>query len=365
MARTTRSRAITVGAALLIALGLITVITTHPHTTSGEPSTTTSAPVPVPATGTGVYWGIQRDPFTYGGNSSLHSRESIIDGAEQALGRKFDIDHEFFRWGEALPTPYLRWTASDGRIPFISLIAKRSNNQLVQWADIADGKQDHYLRSVAAGLKRWGVPAFFSFHHEPEHAICPGDDASTCDRSQFNGTVADYVGAWRHIVTLFRSLGVRHVSYVWITTGYRYTDPSDYRYGPKLYPGNDYIDWIGSDPYNFPAAKDGVVDMSRWQSLADIITPWYRWAESTGKPLMLSEFGCRTDPAEPDRRAQWFAQAEHDIKADFPLIKAMDYYDNYPRAEPNNDWRLFTGNDPAGLAAFKAWGLDPYYDIRH
>ena len=321
-------------------------------------------PVPVPATGAGAYWGVQRDPHVYGKGFNASGREAVLTAAEAQLGRKFDIDHQFYRWGEALPDTYLRWTAAQGRYPFISLVATRKNGKPVQWSDIASGRQDSYLRSVAEGLKRWGKTAFFSFHHEPEGEICPNNDPTNCDRGRYNGTVDDYKAAWRHIVTLFRQAGVTNLSYVWITTGGRFDDPGDYRYGPNLYPGNDVIDWIGSDPYNFAAAHGGVVDFSRWASLAQLISPWYSWSVKTGKPLMLAEFGCRVDPSEPDRRAQWFQQAEHDVQHDFPQIKAVDYYDNYPPSEPGNDWRLFT-SDAAGLAAYRAWGLNPYFDIRH
>jgi hypothetical protein len=363
VAKSARFGKIAAGAILTIVTALVIAFiwfNREPHAQQKDLGT----PVPVPATGAGVYWGMHRDPSAYGKGFSSASREAVLTDAEARLGRKFDIDHQFYRWGDALPNAYLRWTAAQGRYPFISLIAVDRGGKPVQWADIASGKQDHYLSKVAKGIKQWGRSAYFSFHHEPEHEICPDNNPINCDRTKFNGTTEDYQAAWRHIVGLFRAAGVTNLSYVWITTGSRFTNPKDYRYGPNLYPGSDVIDWIASDPYNFPAARGGVVDYSRWKSLGQLIGPWYRWSIKTGKPLMLGEFGCRTDPSMPDRRAQWFAQAERELQTDFPQIKAVDYYDNSPRDEPGNDWRLFT-SDTAGLAVFRAWGLNAHFDTRH
>lgn len=334
----------------------------------GDPSAGNRPPAPQGAGGPvaapvkGALFGIYRDPSSNGKTFSVADRMASLEELEGVLGRRFDIDHQFYRWGDDLPAPYLRWTAEQGRTPFISLNALRRDGSHRQWADIASGADDDYLRQLAAGLRSWGVPSLFSFHHEPENEICPGDNPTGCDRATYYGTREDYRAAWRHIVETFRAAGVTNLSYVWITTGYRFTDPADYRYGPKVYPGNDLIDWIASDPYNLPT-PGGKVDLSKWQDLAAIIEPWYRWGETTGKPLMLGEFGSLEDPDQPGRRPAWFATARADLQRRFPAVKALNYYDVYRPDEPGSDWRLL-GRNPAAVAEYRAWALDPYFRTR-
>lgn len=302
----------------------------------------------------GAYWGIYRDPYDYGVEGTVSGRQKVLLEAEAIVGRKFDLDRQFYRWGSALPNPYLRWTAAQGRIPVISLKAKRLDGGVVGWRAIANGAEDQYLNETAKQLAAWGRPAFFAFHHEPEGEICPNNRAQGCNGARFNGTTEDYKAAWTHIVQLFRSRGVTQLSYLWVTTGYRFSDPSDYRYGPSLYPGSAIIDWVASDPYNY---LNGAGPQT-WKSLREIIGPWYQWGLSSGKPMMFGEFGSLEDPANPARRAAWLDEAARDIKTSFPALKALCYFDASP---PGNDTRLFAGT-PASTASYRAWGLDPYFN---
>jgi len=315
---------------------------------------------PVSPPSRGAYFGITRYPTAYGQPSTTRGREQSIDAAEDAIGRRFDIDHQFYRWGDLLPNEYLRWTADHGRVPYISLNARARSGALEQWSDIAAGHADKYLHSLANSLRAWGRPALFTFHHEPEGGVCRQNRAAGCDRHHFFGVSRDYIAAWRHIVDLFRDDHVTTLSYVWVTNGFRFDDPKDFRYGPSFYPGDDVIDWIGADPFNFflPGRQP---DFSHWTDLSKLIGSWYAWAQQRPKPLMLAEFGSLENPTRPGGRAAWFAQARRDLKRKFRRIRAIDYYDAALPDEVGYDWRLFERN-PRSLAAYAAWGEDPYFN---
>lgn len=329
-----------------------------------QPGATTRSQEKVPVPEQGAYWGIHIGSIIYSGRGNSEARRQLIEAAEVQMGRRYDIDHQFFRWGDQVINDYVRWTSRDGRYAFISLNALRRDGTFVPWAEIADGGHDDYLKLQAQSIADWGDPAFFSFHHEPENEICPGDTLANCDLSTYYGTTAQYREAWQRIVKVFEEAGVGNLSYVWISTGFRYDDPADYRYGPKVYPGDGVIDWLACDPYNFIITPSAPADFNgRWSSLADIIENWYAWGSTTGKPLMLGQFGSLEDPQLPGRRAAWFEEARRDLKRRFPAVKALNYYDNYPVEDPGNDWRLFTGSADA-LVAYRNWGLDPYFNPR-
>ena len=292
--------------------------------------------VPIPANG--AYWGTFREPSYLSGRAGDKRAEMIR--AECQIGRNYAIDRQFYRWGQVLPSDYDKWTAEQGRIPMISIAArKKSDGSIIKWADIAVGREDGYIIQLADNLKAWGKSAFFIFHHEPDH-----------DTALF-GSTADYRAAWKHIRSVFDSKGVRNLSYTWVMMPYVFkTNPGR---AAEFYPGDDVIDWIASDPYN--SFKNG-----NWYSLAHQIQAWYDWATmyKTGernKPLALAEWGSKEDPADPMRKANWFKEALGDAQARFPAIKAYVYFD----ANKLNDWRIDTSR--GSLEAFIEMGRHGFF----
>ncbi len=342
---------------VVAAISAIVVVIVGLDAFSGHPRRASAVPVPAD----GALWGIYRSPSVGVGSFTLEGREQAIEDAERILGRKFDYDRQFYKWGDdpfaADPTPngYLKWSSTvGGHIMDINLVAADRQGGFTRWADIADGSQDRYLNRLAVHSKAWGKRAFFTFQHEPEALICPDD--VPCPRStRYYGTTADYKAAWRHLVGVFRAQGVKNLAYVWQTGTYRWSRPTDYRYGPRNYPGASVIDWIAVDPFN--------ADTSRWQSLRTLIQPWYEWAGAQDKPLMIGAFGSVELPGHPDGRAAWFKRAAADLKQRFRKVKALMYFDHNPNRMPNDDWRLFDRNS-ASLSAYKAWGLEHYFNTR-
>jgi beta-mannanase len=200
----------------------------------------------------------------------------------------------------------------------------------VPWASIANGSTDPYLVSIAQRFKALRAPVFFVFDSEPEAQV------------GVRGSAADYVAAWRHVVTLFRAQHVDNVAFVWTTTAYSFLPEShDLALAESLYPGDDVVDWIASDPYNFN--KNG-----QWHSLSDEMGAWYWWARANHprKPLALTEWGSKEDPNNPQAKADWFAGALSDLRTEYPAIKAVVYFDEqkYERGVVN-DWRIDTSSE--------------------
>ena len=90
-----------------------------------------------------------------------------------------------------------------------------------------------------------GEPVWFTFNHEPEFA-----------ENTANGVASDYLAAWRRVVNEFRARGVGNVEFVWIMTDWSFHVPAtDRRYAPKWYPGDDYVDHIAADAYNWSTCR--------------------------------------------------------------------------------------------------------------
>jgi beta-mannanase len=61
-----------------------------------------------------------------------------------------------------------------------------------------------------------------------------------------NGNTTDtFVKAWRHVVSVVRSVGARNVKFLWSPYN---TDNGAYR---PFYPGNDWVDFVGATSLNW------------------------------------------------------------------------------------------------------------------
>ncbi|MEP6464499.1 MAG: hypothetical protein ABJC62_14045, partial [Frankiaceae bacterium] len=260
--------------------------------------------------------------------------KTSVTTLESEIGRKFDIHRLYDVWDDQQPTAITSWTASQGRTPVLSIKATRRNGTVVRWADIAAGREDSQIRAQARGLKALNVPLFLALHHEPE------DDPG-------HGTPAAYVAAWRHYVSVFRSEGATNVSFTWILMAWSFEHPS---IANSFYPGDDVIDWVAADGYNWYGAVPG----KAWRPLADALAAFAAWDRPHAKPMMVSEYGSLEDPAVPGRKAAWIAQTAAGFKT-MPAIKAVLYF-HAPVVHP---W--WVDSSPSALSAFAAMGRDPYY----
>lgn len=312
----------------------------------------------------GVYFGAYHSPR---GPIGIQSRKDGITALESAVGRRFDVDHQFYRWGQMLPSAYDVWTAEQGRTPMISLHPrKKADGSVTTWGAIASGAEDAYLQQVAASLKAWGKPAFFVFHHEPESELCPNNTLTGCDLGTYYGTTSQYKQAWRRVKSVLRKAGNTQLAMTFVTTSYRFrTDPlTDPKYGAKFYPGDDVIDWIGADPYNFIGAGTTPEQLNAaWRGLADEIGPWYAWAAQRNKPLALAEIGVREDPNAPGRKGQWIDQARLDLPTRFPKVKAFVYFDSYPGEAVGDGMNWRVDSSPEAFASYRAMAHDPVYRV--
>lgn len=210
------------------------------------------------------------------------------------------------------------------------------------WKEIAAGELDESVIDVQARRvgeygERTGKKVFLSFDLEMD------------TRTPDNGTPADYVRAYRHIHDRFRELGVDNVVWTWVITGYlNHADLFE-----RMYPGDDYVDWIGYNQYNYYLCHK-----TDWLSFAQTqhaTHDWIRAHLSDDKPLMLSEFGSASDPERPQRQADWYAQVPRVLK-DLDGVKAALQW-NYRDPGPHCD--LAVANDRA-WAALRKVASDPH-----
>lgn len=296
-----------------------------------------SATVPVPATG--AYFGAYLKPRS---GTTLAARQQATIDMEAQIGRRFDVDRVFFRWNDTLVSDYLKWTTGEGRYALISWNARKRDGSTTTWASIANGDHDAWIDSQADQLRDFASPVIMSFHHEPERAtVAKGGDY---------GTPSEYQAAWRHIVTRFRERGAENVSWMMILVPSTYKSTASPGAG-DFYAGDGYIDWIGTDPYNW-WTRDG-----NWRSLQTAAQDFYTWGKARGKPLALAEWGSEEDADTPGRKAQWIQDAAATFRS-WPELKLVSYY----HSDTAYEWWIDT--TPSSLDAFRTMGQDAYFNPR-
>jgi hypothetical protein len=100
-------------------------------------------------------------------------------------------------------------------------------------------------------------------------------------------TPSEYVLAWHHVHDIFsnKSLDATHIQWIWSVN---YQDTGSYK-AEEYWPGDNYVDWLGIDGYNWGASQS----WSSWawpnQVLDNMVTRLRQLSPT--KPLSINEYG--------------------------------------------------------------------------
>ena len=251
---------------------------------------------------------------------------------ETDAGRKLDIVHQYEGWSETFPDAMTNWIVDNARTPMISWA-------LADTARIISGVDDPMIRSRAKALATLGVPVLLRWGYEMDGGGAAG----------MVGSPARYIAAWRHIHRLFETEGASNVRFVWCPNAWAIR----MGYGQQFYPGNDVVDWIGGDGYNWAPARPG----APWESFTSVFQAWYDWAAPTGKPLIVGEFGVME--RSPGEKAAWWSGVPDGLRH-LPAIKAVTYFDEDKfDSDGRHNWLVDT--TPGSREAFRIMVADPVF----
>lgn len=225
----------------------------------------------------------------------------VVD-AEGKLGMSLPYSREYVKtWGA-------RVTVTPGHIPVLSI-----NTVGTTWAAVASGAQDGVIREQARQVAAIPGTVYLAFHHEPENEP---------------GAPAGFAAAWRHYVAVYRAAGVTNVRWTLILMADSFN--GDGTKADGYYPGDDVVDVVAADGYNWQGVRPGA-----GRSFAEVFTAFNGWGTARGKPMIVAEFGMAALPG----RAQWITDAAVTVRS-WPQLLAVLWYhardftigpDPYPR----------------------------------
>ncbi|MDQ6710560.1 MAG: hypothetical protein M3Z11_08390 [Candidatus Dormibacteraeota bacterium] len=286
-------------------------------TRSGQPAASQPPPPPPPqpAGATPIAWGIYNPGFP--GNFGA------IQNAESKLGKGSAIVMWYKHWGgpySAFHAPDFQAVLNHGSVPMVtwmsddySLPGYPNNSSQTGFTDarIAAGAFDPFIQSWAAGLRQLGRPVLLRLDHEMNgnwYAWSPGVNGNTA---------AQYVAMWRHVHDIFAREGATNVRWVW--------SPNAGKPFGALYPGDNYVDWVALDGYNWGMTNG----WTPWQSFTTVFGQSYRDLLSlTNRPMMIAETsGVEAGAPAGTSKAAWITSMASEISRNFPRVRALIWFD--------------------------------------
>jgi hypothetical protein len=218
-----------------------------------------------------IYWGARIDGEVYNRSGDAPWDGVTWGNFERNAAKQVSIVH----FGQKMP-----WQAAFTKDPFDKCWASNAiplcsmDYTTGTLKDLAAGKYDSAIKTWAGAVKSYGKAIMIRPLWEMN-----GDWFLWGKEAKANPTT--YVNAWRRFYDLCKV--APNISWVWCpNTIYNGSTPL-----PSLFPGYDYIDWVGIDGYNWGSRK-GI-----WSSFGMVFGPTYQQIKTiTSKPMMICETGC-------------------------------------------------------------------------
>ena len=193
--------------------------------------------------------------------------------------------------------------------------------------------------------------------HEPEDNAGPCQPGAVDDAKADMGSVEDFRAAFRHVVERVRP-AAPNVVWVFSVMGH---DPAA---SWAFYPGDDVVDWVAWDPYNWAGCAGRTRD--GWRGFAQVAQGMYAHLDAVGntKPRMLGEYGSHDDPALGDK-AQWLRDVPSALRTALPKVKAVVYFDRLATPVPGDACAWLADSSPGARAGFAAGVSDSWLNQPH
>lgn len=207
------------------------------------------------------------------------------------------------------------------------------------------GHCDELLHRIARNFKQVEKPFFLRFAWEMNVGSMEWSISETGSYPQ------EFINAWKRFHDIVKEEGATNV--IWVFSPQVETPTTTDI--AALYPGDDYVDWVALDGYNWGETRS----WSNWQSFKDIFYKSYIKLHelAPSKPFMIAEVN--TVDKGGDRGAWYKQMLSEEIPNDFPEIDAIVFFNEDKTEEEGINWLI--DNTPTSLEQFKQGISSPIY----
>jgi mannan endo-1,4-beta-mannosidase len=218
-------------------------------------------------------------------NNNFPSSYAGFTAFTKATDTKPDIAMYYSGWFVPFPRPFAETAARNGVVPLVQM-----DPDGLSVAAIASGKYDAYLSSYAEAVRAYRDPVIISFGHEM--------NGSWYSWGYRHTSPEVFVAAWHHIVTLFRVLGAKNVTWMWTVNIINDTQSGKIPRPGPWWPGASYVDWVGIDGYYLKHS---------WQ-FAPLFGPTIGVVRQlTSDPILIAETGAVPSSGQAAKIADLFS----------------------------------------------------------
>ena len=263
---------------------------------------------------------------------------------QEQVGKKPAMIMWYQDWAQNFPWDACTNAVNYGAVPHIVWEPWYwSDHSKVQLQDIIDGKWDTYIRSWAQEIRNFRHTVFLRLAHEFNIEGYPWGIVNNQKDPEL------YIKAYRHVVDIFKKEKVNNVKWVWCFMNHSHPDES-WNDWERAYPGDDYVDWIGIDGYNWGTTQD----WSQWEAFKYLFRDQVRRSKKLwpDKPIMVAEFASAEKGGD---KAAWIREIPGYLKTSMRDLDLIVWFDIRKEA----DWRVKSSKD--SLAAFQEIMKDPLF----
>lgn len=291
---------------------------------------------------------------------------ATFDGTSSSIGLQPNMVGYFGGWDQDFRAEAVSRSWSRGTMPMLTWESRpiAAANDVVEdptyslpriLGDPAAGVPgafDEYIRKYARDIVASGLPLALRFNHEMNGIWYPWSETNSKGGSINGNRPGDFVKVWRHVHDIFEAEGANDlVLWVWAPNIINNL-PANHKtpeFLAGLYPGDEYVDWVGLSGYLRPAYKpenNFTFDYTFGASLKQL-------RDLTDKPIILAEIGAsETGGHKPAWINSFFTSLSEARNQD---IIGFGWFNlavtSYVEGErTTNDWRIDSRAD--SLAAF-------------
>jgi hypothetical protein len=284
---------------------------------------------------------------------------------EETLGHKLTGQLYYHRWGAPFGQAFDE-NAKNGWMTmatweFSPSFGVDNPNILHPLQAILNGEYDDYIREFARDAVAFKRPLLLRWGHEMNgdwYAWSGKRNGGAKTDAYGDPKKADgperYADTFRYLHKIFDEEKATNVLWVWcpnVAMAGALGEP--WNAYPNYYPGDEYVDWLCVDGYNWGTSQS----WSSWQSFDQIYQPSYLQLQAlnASKPIMIGEFASTEKGGD---KAAWIIDTFKRIPTAYPQIRMVFWFS----INKETDWRI--DSSETSLKAFQKALADPAWDAK-
>jgi len=241
-----------------------------------------------------------------------------VERLEKAIGQKFASIMWFQDWSTGFSTEKATAAWNAGYLPHVTWEPWFFGDQKkIVLEDILSGRWDAYITQWGRDAAAFGKPVLVRWGHEFNGDWYPWSVAKNGESPE------TYIQAYRRVHDLVTAAGARNLIWAWCPNA-ESLPSKPWNTPAKAYPGDDYVDWIGIDGYDFDGNDTFESKFAR---------PYSELTKAFDKPLFIGEMSTGRKGAD---RAAWIDAMHLALVNRFPAIKGFVWFN----INKERDWRL-------------------------